>query len=578
MNYDIFMPKLGTTSKYKLTRISVEAGQEIKVGDKLFEVEAGKASKAVYSEYQGVIKELLVEEFSEIEVGKPVLIIEGEEGQTKEKETVAAPKPQSTTSKGGIKGGYFDIKIKKAKKDMTCDIAILGGGPGGYVAAIKGAQEGKKVIVIEKDKLGGTCLNRGCIPTKALVRSVEVLENIKSSEKYGLGKFEGNYDLGKMIDRKNQVVEQLVSGIGNLMESNNITVLYGAGKFEDKNTLLVEGKDFDATVKAENIIIATGSRPAVLPIPGIDNPNVLNSTEILDMRKLPSSMVIVGGGVIGMEFAFILNSLGVQVTVVEMMPQILSIVDQEVAEELHNVAITKGIRIHTSAKLERIEKIENGGNLVIVEKGDQKINLVAEKIFISIGRALNTEDMGLEKIGVEMEKRAIKVDKYLQTNVEGIYAIGDVNGQYMLAHVASTEGFIAIDNILGKEKKMEYHAVPSAIFTHPEIACVGLTEKEAVDKGFEVKIGKFPYAANGKSLAAGEEAGFVKIIADEHGKILGGWIIGYSASDLIPQITLAINNGLTVEDVVNTIYAHPTISECIPEACHGVFGHPIHLP
>jgi dihydrolipoamide dehydrogenase len=572
MKYEIVVPNILSEGRLKLQKWHVDAGKEVNVGDLLCEISSGKANKEVYSEYKGIVEEILVPQHSQVKAGQKLLVIEGEEGQAP-----AAQKTETKTAAPGLSKGYFDIKLKKAKKELNCDIAILGGGPGGYVAAIRGAQKGRKVVLIERDRLGGTCLNRGCIPTKAIVRSVEVLENIKSSSKYGLGEFTGHYNYKEIIERKDEVVGQLVNGIKHLMNANGITLIYGDGKFKDRNTLEVDGKEFDATIKAKNIIIATGSRPANLPIPGAEGKNVINSTQLLDMKELPSSMIIIGGGVIGMEFAFILNSLGVQVYVVEMMPNILPLVDKEIADEIKNIAENKGIKIYTSAKVIRIEEVENAGSLVIIEKDNGSVNLVAEKVFISIGRALNTENIGLEEIGVEFDRKGIKVDETLRTNIDNIFAIGDVNGKYMLAHVASMEGIVAIDNIVGESKKMKYSTVPSVIFTSPEIAAVGLTEQEAMDKGYEVKISKFPYQANGKALTMGEEKGFVKIVADREGKILGGWIIGHNSSDLIPQITLAMDNGLTAEDISSTIYAHPTISECVQEACHGVLGHSIHF-
>lgn len=571
LKYIIAVPRLTGEGPFKLVKWYVTVGQNVSKGDKLCEIASGKANKEVYSEYSGTITSLLVEEHGRVNPGDKLVEIEGEEGQ----EIVEKDNKQV---KKGFKGGYFDIKLKKDKKELECDIAILGGGPGGYVAAIRGSQKGKKVILIEKDKLGGTCLNRGCIPTKAFVRSVEVLEELRNGKKYGLGDFEAQYSFAKITERKDKVVNQLLKGIQHLMDSNNITVVYGTGRLKDRNTIEVDGKEFDAVVKAEHIIIATGSRPAKLPIPGAESEDVIDSTQILNMKDLPGSMVIVGGGVIGMEFAFIMNSLGVKVFVVEMMPYILPLVDREISEEIKDIALEKGIKIYTSSKVVKIDKIEGGSNLVVVENNGNTINLAGQKVFISIGRAFNAEGIGLEEAGIEFEGKAIKVDDTLKTSVDNIYAVGDINGRYMLAHVASAEGIVAVDNILRERRKMDYTSVPSAIFTNPEIAGVGLTEQEARKKGYKIKVGRFPYCASGKALAMGEEKGFVKVIADGNGKILGGWIIGHSASDLIPQIALAINKGLTVEDIAGTIYAHPTISECVQEACHDVMGQSIHMP
>ena len=452
------------------------------------------------------------------------------------------------------------------------DIAIIGGGPGGYVAAIKAAQAGKKVCLIEKDKLGGVCLNRGCIPTKTIMKSIEVLNTLRESAKFGVVGADITkvaIDMKKLLERKNRVVHKLVSGVGMLLKANGVTVYKGTAAFVDKNTLNLGAEQ----VKANHIIIATGSIPIELPIP-TNSSNVIASDEALELSEIPATMVVIGGGAIGIEFAYVYANLGTKVTVIEVMDRILPMVDEEITTEVSKMLTNLNINIMTKSKVTRIE-----GGKVYYESGGKKQLEEASKIFMSVGRTPSTKGLNIEALGVKMDRRAIATDEHMKTNIPGIYAIGDVNGKSMLAHTASMEGIVAVENILGHSTKMYYDKIPSCIYTHPEIASVGLTEKQAIEKygKDKVKIGKFPFAANGKATVEGKSKGIIKVIIDsEFGEILGAHLYGIHATDMIAEVVLAMNLECTAEEIALTVHAHPTVSEVIPEVFHAALGKAIH--
>ncbi len=460
---------------------------------------------------------------------------------------------------------------------MKKDLIIIGGGPGGYVAAIRAAQLGAKVTLIEKDSLGGTCLNRGCIPTKALFRSAQMINYIKRSDDFGIQTDGYNADINKIQDRKQGTVDKLVNGIKQLMNANGIEVIKGEGCLIGAGSVRVNTEDGDALpLESKNILIATGSVPAKPPIQGLDLPGVVTSNELLEMSEVPSSIVIIGGGVIGIEFAGILNTLGCEVTVLEFLPQIIPSVDNEVAKKLVLSLKRKGIRIETEAKVEEIISSENG--LIVRAEGKKgEIKIETKMVLCSTGRSVNVEGLGLERVGVECDRRGIKVDDKFCTNIPGIYAIGDVIGGLMLAHVASDEGKAAAENIMGLTGHINYDAIPNCIFSFPEIAVVGLNEEEAKARGISCKTGKFLFGANGKALTMGEEEGFIKVLAKtDTGEIIGVHIMGPHASDLIHEAVLMVDKKLTVEAVSKTVHAHPTLSEALIEAVLGVEGRAIH--
>ncbi len=449
-------------------------------------------------------------------------------------------------------------------RESRYDIAVIGAGPGGYVAAIRAAQMGAKVLVIEKDELGGTCLNRGCIPTKAFLSDAKPFYKIKRSPLYR-GKDSLSLNMAKMVARKNEVVETMVKGIATLFSSNGVHWVRGVGSFLDAKTIGVIQDGKKRIYRANNTIIATGSLAAKIPTASIDGRNILSSDEILNIRKIPGEMVVIGGGVVGLEFATLFNALGTEVTIVEMLPTILSTEDDEVIRGLHMILEGEGIKILTDTKV--MGASPKKGEVEVQEKSGGRARIRAEKILVAVGRTPNTEGLGLQKIGVKMDGSFIEVNARMETNVDGVYAIGDVVGKVMLAHAASAEGVFAVENIMGKSREIDYRRIPRAVYTFPEIASVGLTEKEVRDRGLNIRIGKFPYLYSGKAMAIGETEGFVKIIAEEGlGEILGVHILGENATDLIGSCVLAMDVEASVEDLSETVKAHPTLSETIMEA------------
>lgn len=457
-------------------------------------------------------------------------------------------------------------------------LVIIGAGPGGYVAAIKAAQLGAQVTVIEDTEVGGTCLNRGCIPTKALLASTELLHKVRHSEDFGIevpGQIMPN--LLKIMERKNKVVSIQVKGIRALFKSWGINLIEGKGMFLSPEKIEVEKKDGSTEiVGADKIIIATGSRPGQLPMFPIDGEHILSSDDALNIKSIPKSLIIIGAGVIGCEFAFIFNELGTDVTMLEIMQRAISTEDPEISETLERELKKKKIKLFTGVKIVKVSGQHDGIHVQLEGNRD----LIAEKLLVSVGRTLNSDRIGLEAAGIQKgSKGEIVVNEKMETNIKGIYAIGDVTGNLMYAHVASKQGKIAAGNIMGKNEKMDYSVVPYAIFTSPEIASVGLKENQALEKGLKVKNGSFQFRALGKAHVLGEITGFVKIVSDETtDRILGVHIIGAHASDLIHEAALAMKAGLKTKDISQTIHAHPTLSEALMESAEDMHSEAIHVP
>ena len=457
----------------------------------------------------------------------------------------------------------------------TYDLGIIGGGPGGYVAAIKAAQLGGSVCLIEKGEWGGTCLNRGCIPTKTLFSVANLATQIQEASAFGVNiNGDAAIDYAQVLTHKTSVVQQLTGGIAQLLKANGVDTFNGTATLTDRNTLIVSKPDGTTErLNAKNIIIATGSEPAEPPIFEIDESQVLTTTGILNLTELPESLLIVGGGVSGCEFASIFNALGCNVTVLELLPTILATEDVQVIRHIQLFMKRKGITLHTGAKLTHVKK-SDAGVTAVLESGEE---LTAQKMLVSIGRRYNTDGIGLEKVGVRTEGGKIVVDARMQTNVSGIYAVGDVASRYLLAHVASAEGKVAAQNCLADSTEMDYQVIPWCVFTLPEIGHVGMTEKEATDEGYEVKIGRFPYAANGKALGLRETDGFVKTVSDaDSGDILGVHIVGAQASILIHEAAVAIRTGATAMDIAGTVHAHPTLAEIVMESAEAAYDRAIH--
>lgn len=457
-------------------------------------------------------------------------------------------------------------------------IIVIGAGPGGYVAAIKAAQRGAQVKVIEEREVGGTCLNLGCIPTKALVASAEALHLFRRADEYGINlKGEVFPDLKKIMERKDKIVSTQIKGIRSLFKSRNIELLEGRGEIVDhKRVRLIRRDGSDEVLEADAVIIATGSRPASIPAFKVDGTRILSSDDVWNLTEIPRSMVIIGAGVIGCEFACIFREFGTEITIVELLDRVLSTEDREISEVMERELKKKKIKVFTSVKVEEVRTSDSG---VTLRLSDGK-ELTAEKVLVSIGRAFNSEGLGLEKLGIERGQRGeIKVNERMETNVKGIYAIGDVTGGILLAHVASKEGIVAAINATGGDERIDYSVVPAAVFTSPEIASVGLREFQAHERGIPVVTGSFQYRALGKAHAMGEITGLFKIVADaKTDRVLGVHIIGAHASDIIHEGALAIKAGLRVKELAEMIHAHPTLSEGLMEAAGDVHGLSIHLP
>ena len=459
-------------------------------------------------------------------------------------------------------------------KEISTDLLIIGAGPGGYVAAIYAAKNGLDVTLVERERLGGTCLNVGCIPTKTLVKSSELSHNIQRAKEFGI-EIDGNVKINMeaIIGRKDEVVDRLVSGIEFLMKKNKIKVIVGQASFVNKTTVKVTGS-INHLVMAKNIIIATGSKITRVNIPGIDHPCVLDSTTALASTDLPESITIIGAGVIGMEFAFIYRNLGVDVNVVEFLDRPLSMLDKDVSKEIQKICKREKINIYTGSRVTKIEMSDEGKALVTYERKKGEQTLESDKVLVAIGREPNIDGLLLENSGVDLNEngRGIKVNKAMQTSNNHIYAIGDVTDILQLAHVASNQGLVAVDNILNKDITMDYKAVPNVIFTSPEIATVGMGEDKAKEKGLDITVSKARFMSNGKALSMNETRGFVKLVKDnKSGQIIGASIIGPDASNLITMLTTAIAKGLTDTDINKIIFPHPTTGEVIQEASQG-FG------
>lgn len=453
------------------------------------------------------------------------------------------------------------------------DIVIIGGGPGGYVAAIHAAHLGAEVAVIEKDRLGGTCLNRGCIPTKALVRSVEVLLEARRAHEFGLEIGSIKASLPQIMARKRKVVDTLVSGVEQLMKANRITVHRGTGRVLSPHLVKVG----ETEVAARKIIIATGSESSPLPIDGRHLPGVLTTDEILELEELPESLAVIGGSHVGVEFASIFSALGTKVTIVKRRPLLLEPVDEEIGRRFAQSLSRQGIRVIIGAAVKAITKA-GAGLKVVWDTPEGERGVEAQRVLMATGRRPYSEGLGLSELGVKMKGGAVEVNERMETNVDDVYAIGDVLGKHMLAHVASYEGEIAAENALGRRRQADYRAVPTCVFTFPVVAGVGITEKEAKDGGIPHKVSKFPFLACGRAVAMDETAGVVKMICHaESGKVLGLHIMGPHADDLIAEGALAVQLGATARDMAHTIHAHPTLPEAVRETALGQMEGSIHF-
>ena len=486
---------------------------------------------------------------------------------------------------GGIISGMATVSVTSSNDSPTFDVAVLGAGPGGYVAAIRAAQIGLKVALIERDQLGGICLNWGCIPTKVLLRNAEIVELIKDGEAYGISYDNLRVDYARAYKRSREVSNRLVKGVEFLMKKNDVKVFIGEGTITGPHSVLVEHRSEERTITANNIVVATGARPLVLPFLKPDGVRVFTYRQLLEVQHAPRSMVVIGSGAIGMEFAYVFHAYGTEVTVLEALPRIMPLEDEEISAEITRSFNRRGIKTVAGAKVTDA-KIGPDGVEVFFESDKGKQSIKAEWVLVAVSVTPNTAGIGLDKVGVKVNSAGyVEVDDHMATNVPSIYAIGDVTGKLRLAHVAQAQGVVAAESIAasmgkyhGHIPQLDYDAMPRCTYTVPQVASMGLSESQAKERGYEVKVGKFPLRANGKSLALNNTEGFIKVVADaKYGEILGVHCIGPDVTELLPEFVLAKNAELTPEEIARAVHAHPTLSESLMEAAESVEGLAIHI-
>lgn len=454
------------------------------------------------------------------------------------------------------------------------DIIVLGSGPGGYVTAIRASQLGFKTAIIEKESLGGVCLNWGCIPTKALLKSAQVFDYLKHAEDYGLSVKEYDKDFGAVVNRSRGVADGMSKGVQFLMKKNKIEVIKGYGKLKPGKKVEVDGTEYNA----DHIIIATGSRSRELPSLKQDGKKVIGYREAMTLKEQPKKMIVVGSGAIGVEFAYFYNSMGTEVTIVEFLPNVVPVEDEDVSKQLEKSFKKSGINIMTSSEVTKVDTSGSGVKATVKTSKGEEI-LEADIILSAVGIKSNIENIGLEEVGIAVDRDKILVNNYYQTNIPGYYAIGDVTPGQALAHVASAEGILCVEKIAGQHvEALDYGNIPGCTYCYPEIASVGLTEKQAKDKGLDIKVGKFPFSASGKASASGAKDGFVKVIFDaKYGEWLGCHMIGAGVTDMIAEAVLGRKLETTGHEVLKTVHPHPTMSEAVMEAVADAYGEVIHL-
>lgn len=561
MALEVIMPKAGVDmTEGQIVQWHKKVGEFVKEGEILLEIMTDKVSMELEAEEDGYLIAILKEDGETV----PVTEVIGYLGQKGE----VAPTTKSQVSEKNSAESSHSPK----KSDDTYDIVVIGGGPAGYVAAIKAAQLGGRIALVEKSELGGTCLNRGCIPTKTYLHNAEIIENIGQAASRGIMIENPRFaiDMDKVLKTKDKVVQTLVGGVAGLLRSYGVEVKKGIGTITKDKDVLVNGTDL---LKTKKIILAGGSKVSKIKVPGIESPLVMTSDDILNLNEVPESLVIIGGGVVGIELGQAFMTFGAKVTVIEMMDRIVPAMDTEVSKNLRLILERKGMTILTQTKLEEI--IEENGKLRIKVAG--KEDIIVEKALLSIGRVPDLDGVG--EVDFELDQGRIKVNDYMETSVSGIYAPGDINGTKMLAHAAFRMGEVAAENALkGNHVVAKLDLTPAAIYTLPEVAAVGLTEEQARQK-YDVQIGKFNFAANGRALACDMAQGFVKVIADKkYGEVLGVHIIGPAAAELINEASTIIEMEITVHEVLKTIHGHPTFSEVLYEAFADVLGLAVHSP
>ena len=565
MAFEIIMPKAGIDmTEGQIVKWLKKEGDPVKEGEIILEIMTDKTSMELEAEATGILLKIVHQDGETV----PVTEVIGYIGSENESADTLMPEVIEDT---GAKES--DEEKRMIRLEDNYQVVVIGGGPAGYVAAIRAAQLGAKVAIVEKGTFGGTCLNVGCIPTKTYLKNAEIIEHIQAAASRGIiiDSTMIKIDMEKVQEYKNGVVKKLTSGVVALLKSNGVDIYQGVGRINKNNDVVVNDSQI---IKADKIILAGGSKASRISIPGIESKKVLTSDELLAVKEVPGTLAVIGGGVIGTEMGQSFAGLGSKVIIIEMMDRIVPTLDQEVSAELLRHLKKKGIEVMTSTRITEI--VDKGDKLEVHIEGKEPV--IADKALISIGRTPDLE--GLGEVKPEIERGKIKVNEYMETSVKGIYAPGDVNGIKMLAHVAFRMGEVAAENaVKGNHRKVNLLSAPSVVYTSPEVAQVGMTEEQAREKYDDIRIGRFNFAANGRALASGDAVGFVKVIADNrYGEILGVHIIGPSAAEIITQASLVMEMEITVNEAVNTIYGHPTYSEALIEAFNDVLGEAIHIP
>lgn len=581
MAVEIIMPKLGVDMQEgEIIEWKKQVGDTVNEGDVLLEINSDKTSMEIEAEDSGVLLKIVRQEGDVVPVTEVIGYI-GAKGEVVEDGAAPASADKATADleAAGLEvpkaPAATEAPAKENKAplaDDEYDIIVVGGGPAGYYAAIRGAQLGGKIAIVEKSEFGGTCLNVGCIPTKTYLKNAEILDGIKHAAGRGINLASTNYtiDMDKTVDFKNSVVKKLTSGVSGLLRANKVKMYNGLGQVNPDKTVTIGSE----TIKGRNIILATGSKVSRINIPGIDSKLVLTSDDILDLREMPKSLAVMGGGVVGIELGLVWASYGVDVTVIEMADRIIPAMDKEVSTELQKILSKKGMKIKTSVGVSEI--VEENNQLTLKLNNGEEV--VAEKALLSIGRVPQMN--GLENLNLEMDRNRIKVNEYQETSIPGIYAPGDVNGTKMLAHAAYRMGEVAAENAMrGNTRKANLQFTPAAVYTHPEVAMVGITEEDARAKYGDILIGKNSFTGNGRAIASNEDQGFVKVIADaKFHEILGVHIVGPAAAEMINEAATIMESELTVDELLLSIHGHPTFSEVMYEAFADVLGEAIHNP
>ena len=563
MAFEVIMPKAGIDmTEGQIVKWLKQEGDTVTEGEIILEIMTDKTSMEIEAEASGVLLKILRHAGDMVPVTEVIAYIgqPGESLETLSDEEVPAPKPVA------------EQEPLASVSDDEYHVAVIGGGPAGYFAAIRAAQLGAKVAIIEKRWYGGTCLNVGCIPTKTYLKNAEIIEAIEMGAARGINFASTKYsiDMNQVVKFKDGVVKRLTMGVEALLKSNGVDVFRGVAKINKNKDVVVDG---NRIIKADKIILAGGSKVSRINIPGIDNPRILSSDELLSLKEVPETLTVIGGGVIGVEMALAMHAIGSKVTIVEMMDRIVPAIDSEASKVLADTLKKKGIKILNSVSIVGIEEAKN--KLQVKLANGEVIE--SDKALLSIGRVPDLEGVG--EIEFETERGKIKVDSFMETSVKGIYAPGDVNGIKMLAHVAFRMGEVAAENaVKGNHREVKLASAPSVVYTIPEVAMVGLTEEQAREK-YDVRVGRFDFAANGRAMASGDNLGFVKVIADaKYGEILGVHIVGPTAAEMINQAAALMELEITVDEVVKVIYGHPTYSEALYEAFADVLGESIHIP